>query len=51
MDLGAAGDVSVSDDLGYTESGNYFRIWKKEKGAWKVLFDLTNPVPLETDKN
>jgi ketosteroid isomerase-like protein len=63
----AAGDVSVSDDLGYTygsyqisgdelgakviESGNYFRIWKKEKGAWKVLFDLTNPVPLETDKN
>src|SRR5258705_716907 len=62
-----AGDVSVSDDLGYTygsyqisgdelgakviESGNYFRIWKKEKGAWKVLFDLTNPVPLETDKN
>lgn len=63
----AAGDVSVSDDLGYTygsyqiygdelaakiiESGNYFRIWKKEKGAWKVLFDLTNPVPLETNKN
>jgi len=63
----AAGDVSVSDDLGYTygtyqisgdelgakiiESGNYFRIWKKEKGAWKVLFDLTNPVPIETNKN
>ena len=63
----AAGDVSVSDDLGYTygsyqisgdelgakviESGNYFRIWKKEKGAWRVLFDLTNPVPPETDKN
>jgi ketosteroid isomerase-like protein len=62
-----AGDVSVSDDLGYTygtyqisgdelgakiiESGNYFRIWKKEKGAWKVLFDLTNPVPIETNKN
>lgn len=63
----AAGDVSVSDDLGYTygsyqisgdelaakiiESGNYFRIWKKDKGTWKVLFDLTNPVPPETNKN
>jgi ketosteroid isomerase-like protein len=63
----AAGDVSASDDLGYTygsyqiagdelgakviESGNYFRIWKKENGAWKVLFDLTNPVPPETNKN
>lgn len=63
----AAGDVSASDDLGYTygsyqisgdelgakviESGNYFRIWKKEKGAWKVLFDLTNPVPPEANKN
>ncbi|HKB65603.1 MAG TPA: DUF4440 domain-containing protein [Pyrinomonadaceae bacterium] len=60
----AAGEVSASDDLGYTygtyqisgdelgakiiESGNYFRIWKKDKGAWKVLFDLTNPVPPET---
>ena len=62
----AAGDVSASDDLGYTygsyqildepaakvsESGNYFRIWKKEKGAWKVLFDLTNPVPPEVKNN
>lgn len=63
----AAGDVSVSDDLGYTygsyqissigpaakiiESGNYFRIWKKENGVWKILFDLTNPVPPETSKN
>jgi len=62
-----AGDVSASDDLGYTygtyqisgdelgakiiESGNYFRIWKKEKSAWKVLFDLTNPVPIEPNKN
>ena len=61
------GDVSVSDDLGYSygtyrieshestpkiiETGNYFRIWKKEKGAWKVLFDLTNPIPPETKKN
>jgi ketosteroid isomerase-like protein len=63
----AAGGVSASDDLGYTygtyklsdngptpriiESGNYFRIWKKENGAWKVLFDLTNPIPPEPNKN
>lgn len=63
----ASGDVSISDDLGYTygtykitsnelspkisESGNYFRIWKKENGAWKVLFDLTNPIPPELNKN
>jgi len=62
----AAGEVSASDDLGYTygsyqisnapagkfsEAGNYFRIWKKEKGAWKVLFDLTNPIPPEATKN
>jgi len=52
-----AGDVSSSDDLGYTygtykitsgdkvlESGNYYRVWKKEDGRWQVLFDLTNPV-------
>lgn len=59
--------MSVSDDLGYSygsyqifgdelaakviESGNHFRIWKKDKGAWKVLFDLTNPVLAETNKN
>ena len=63
----AAGDVSISDDLGYTygtykitgneptpkiiESGNYLRIWKKDGGAWKVLFDLTNPIPPEGKKN
>jgi ketosteroid isomerase-like protein len=63
----AAGDVSLSDDLGYTygsyqifgdelaaktiEAGNYFRIWKKEKGNWKVIFDLTNPIPPDADKN
>jgi len=62
----AAGDVAIADDLGYTygayklttvgvapkiiESGNYFRIWKKENGAWKVLFDLTNPIPPPTNK-
>jgi ketosteroid isomerase-like protein len=57
----ASGDVSISDDLGYTygtykiesnvstpkiiETGNYFRIWTKQGGVWKVLFDLTNPIP------
>jgi ketosteroid isomerase-like protein len=54
----AAGDVSISNDLGYTygsykimsgdkvaESGNYMRIWKKDGGKWKILFDLTNPIP------
>jgi ketosteroid isomerase-like protein len=61
----AFADVSISNDLGYTygtykieaggpmpktiETGNYFRIWKKEGGAWKVLFDLTNPIPEKTD--
>jgi ketosteroid isomerase-like protein len=59
----AFANVSVSNDLGYTygtykieaggptaktiEAGNYFRIWKKEGGDWKVLFDLTNPIPPE----
>ena len=63
----AAGDVSASNDLGYTygtyritsteptpkiiETGNYLRIWKKAGGAWKVLFDLTNPIPPEPNKN
>jgi ketosteroid isomerase-like protein len=56
----AFSDVSNSDDLGYSygtykikkgeqviEAGNYMRIWRKEGGQWKVLFDLTNPLPLE----
>jgi len=59
-----AGDVSSSDDLGYSygtykitsgdkvlEAGNYYRIWKKEGGRWQVLFDLTNPIPPEAKKN
>lgn len=54
-----AWDVSSSGDLGYSygtyhlknegtkppETGNYFRIWKKQGGAWKVVVDLANPVP------
>ena len=63
----AFADVSRSGDLGYSygtyriaskepspvilESGNYYRIWKKEGGVWLVLFDLTNPIPPETKKN
>ena len=54
-------NVSSSGDLGYTygtyqvtskdfsekilERGNYYRIWKKQGGKWKVVADLTNPVP------
>lgn len=57
----AFADVSVSDDLGYTygtykiedgalpakttETGNYLRIWTKQGGVWKVIFDLLNPIP------
>lgn len=52
----AGGDVSQSEDLGYTygtysvsansepqkpvERGNYMRVWKKDKGAWKVVLDV-----------
>lgn len=52
----AGGDVSQSEDLGYTygtygevnridqqktvERGNYMRIWKKEKGVWKFVVDV-----------
>jgi ketosteroid isomerase-like protein len=62
----AFGDVSISDDLGYTygtyrieskespaksvETGNYFRIWKKQGSRWLVVADLTNPVA-EAKKN
>jgi ketosteroid isomerase-like protein len=59
-------NVSRSGDLGYTygtyritsndsaekilERGNYYRVWKKQAGKWKVVADLTNPVP-EDKKN
>jgi ketosteroid isomerase-like protein len=54
-------DGSASGDLGYTygtyelktsvdsktaESGNYMRIWKKQRnGKWRVVLDLLNPIP------
>jgi ketosteroid isomerase-like protein len=57
-----AADVSISGDLGYSygiyelrdknsgsisETGNYFRVWRKTKGAWKLILDLTDPHPPE----
>jgi ketosteroid isomerase-like protein len=62
----AFAEVSMSGDLGYTygtyrmvsldsspkatETGNYFRIWKKLGNTWKVVADVADPVP-ETRKN
>ena len=62
----AFADVSRSGDLGYSygsyqiaskdapakivESGNYYRIWKKQAGKWLVVADLTDPVA-EDKKN
>ena len=58
----ASADVSSSADLGYsyglyelrdksthavTESGNYLRVWRRIGSAWKVILDLTNPLPVE----
>jgi len=57
------GDVSGSDDLGYTrgtytltssedpnkiaERGNYVRFWKKQNGVWKILLEIADPLPSE----
>jgi hypothetical protein len=63
----AFADVSQSGDLGYSygtywlrsndaipktlETGNYYRIWKKQDKAWKVVADLIDPVAPEPKKN
>lgn len=60
-------DVSRSGDLGYTyglyeirtddsahtlaAKGNYMRFWKKDGGAWRVVLDVDDPLPLEEKKN
>jgi ketosteroid isomerase-like protein len=57
-------DASRSGDLGYSygsyklttkdadkvETGNYYRIWKRQGSEWKVVADLLDPVP-EDKKN
>ncbi|HET6890793.1 MAG TPA: nuclear transport factor 2 family protein [Pyrinomonadaceae bacterium] len=56
----AGGDVSQSEDLGYTygtysvaantdpqkpvERGVYMRVWKKEKDVWKVVLDVETEI-------
>jgi ketosteroid isomerase-like protein len=56
-------DVSISGDLGYSygvyelrekagnrslvETGNYLRVWRKTNGAWAVVIDVADPLPLE----
>ena len=49
--LPTAADASSAGDLGYThgtyeadgKTGSYVRIWKKQKGAWQIIMDVTNP--------
>jgi hypothetical protein len=58
----SAADVSISGDLGYSygiyelrdkvagsisETGNYLRVWKRIGGVWKVILDVSDPLPLE----
>ena len=60
-------DVSVSGDVGYSygvyelreksgsrpliEMGNYLRVWRKTKGAWAMVIDVADPLPLEKKTN
>ncbi|HEX8285213.1 MAG TPA: nuclear transport factor 2 family protein [Pyrinomonadaceae bacterium] len=55
------GDVAGSGDLGYAygtyelrktaadaqpaERGNYARVWRHRGGAWRVVFQVANPIP------
>jgi len=57
----SSGDVSRSGDLGYTvgtyelkstvaekqvtEKGSYLRIWKNQNGTWRIVLEVTNPIP------
>ena len=56
-------DASRSGDLGFTygryemktdgvltAKGNYMRFWKKQDGAWRVVVDVDDPLPL-TEKS
>jgi ketosteroid isomerase-like protein len=59
-------DVSNSGDLAYTygiyqfrandaaktvtEKGNYLRIWKLQNGEWRIVVDVSNPVPQDEKK-
>jgi ketosteroid isomerase-like protein len=59
----AFADVSISGDMGYSygtyelrektgnralvETGNYLRVWKKTEGAWAMVIDVADPLPLE----
>jgi hypothetical protein len=49
-------EVSASGDLGYARGsysdpatskllGYYLRVWRLEGSAWRVILDVTNPVP------
>ena len=38
--------VGANDASGkVTELGNYLRIWQKQGGEWRIVLDVTNPVP------
>jgi len=38
--------VPTNDPTGkVTELGNYLRIWQKQNGSWRIVLDVTNPVP------
>jgi ketosteroid isomerase-like protein len=38
--------VPTNDPSGkVTELGNYLRIWQKQNGSWRIVLDVTNPVP------
>lgn len=55
----SAGDVAGSGDLGYAygtyevsamstqpaERGNYARVWRRNGGRWRVVFQVVSPVP------